>query len=173
MLLTYDLLTVHIFYICPQNCRYLNTHRRETCLIRKNISLEMWLFPLIISILLLQFMDDEEFVDTIKGFSTVRKEHTMFTDTNLWPSGRDSNILNKTLKMLKSTLFHVQLKRHSSWLKVLSRWATAAVKREKKVRGAQWDSWQEQWNNSVKEGEGKCSDIQTLRWKQLLVWKEN
>lgn len=31
----------------------------------------------------LQFMDDEEFVDTIKGFSTVRKEHTMFTDTNL------------------------------------------------------------------------------------------
>ncbi|GAA6071760.1 usherin, partial [Tachysurus ichikawai] len=26
---------------------------------------------------------DEEFVDTIKGFSTVRKEHTMFTDTNL------------------------------------------------------------------------------------------
>ncbi|KAJ8410281.1 hypothetical protein AAFF_G00202620 [Aldrovandia affinis] len=29
------------------------------------------------------FMDDEEFVDTIKGFSTVRKEHTMFTDTNL------------------------------------------------------------------------------------------
>lgn len=33
--------------------------------------------------LLLQFMDDEEFVDTVKGFSTVRKEHTMFTDTNL------------------------------------------------------------------------------------------
>lgn len=31
----------------------------------------------------LQFMDDEEFVDTVKGFSTVRKEHTMFTDTNL------------------------------------------------------------------------------------------
>lgn len=31
----------------------------------------------------LQFMEDEEFVDTIKGFSTVRKEHTMFTDTNL------------------------------------------------------------------------------------------
>lgn len=30
-----------------------------------------------------QFMDDEEFVDTVKGFSTVRKEHTMFTDTNL------------------------------------------------------------------------------------------
>ncbi|KAJ0026942.1 hypothetical protein NQD34_017942 [Periophthalmus magnuspinnatus] len=29
------------------------------------------------------FMDDEEFVDTIKGFSTVKKEHTMFTDTNL------------------------------------------------------------------------------------------
>ncbi|XP_061756734.1 usherin [Nerophis ophidion] len=29
------------------------------------------------------FMDDEEFVDTIKGFSTIRKEHTMFTDTNL------------------------------------------------------------------------------------------
>ncbi|XP_051908614.1 usherin [Hippocampus zosterae] len=29
------------------------------------------------------FMDDEEFVDSIKGFSTVRKEHTMFTDTNL------------------------------------------------------------------------------------------
>ncbi|XP_031721898.1 usherin isoform X4 [Anarrhichthys ocellatus] len=29
------------------------------------------------------FMDDEEFVDTVKGFSTVRKEHTMFTDTNL------------------------------------------------------------------------------------------
>ncbi|XP_030577973.1 usherin [Archocentrus centrarchus] len=29
------------------------------------------------------FMDDEEFVETIKGFSTVRKEHTMFTDTNL------------------------------------------------------------------------------------------
>ncbi|KAL2082380.1 hypothetical protein ACEWY4_022198 [Coilia grayii] len=29
------------------------------------------------------FMEDEEFVDTIKGFSTVRKEHTMFTDTNL------------------------------------------------------------------------------------------
>ncbi|KAF6735912.1 Usherin [Oryzias melastigma] len=29
------------------------------------------------------FMDDEEFVDTIKGFSTVRKEHTMFNDTNL------------------------------------------------------------------------------------------
>ncbi|XP_046729987.1 usherin [Silurus meridionalis] len=28
-------------------------------------------------------MFDEEFVDTIKGFSTVRKEHTMFTDTNL------------------------------------------------------------------------------------------
>ena len=37
------------------------------------------------SVLLPQFMDDEEFVDTIKGFSTVRKEHTMFTDTNLWP----------------------------------------------------------------------------------------
>lgn len=33
--------------------------------------------------LLLQFMEDEEFVDTVKGFSTVRKEHTMFTDTNL------------------------------------------------------------------------------------------
>ncbi|XP_077593491.1 usherin [Stigmatopora nigra] len=29
------------------------------------------------------FMDDEEFVDSVKGFSTVRKEHTMFTDTNL------------------------------------------------------------------------------------------
>ncbi|KAL4630445.1 usherin isoform X1 [Arapaima gigas] len=29
------------------------------------------------------FMEDEEFVDTIKGFSTVKKEHTMFTDTNL------------------------------------------------------------------------------------------
>ncbi|KAM3603279.1 uncharacterized protein V6R79_019822 [Siganus canaliculatus] len=29
------------------------------------------------------FMEDEEFVDTVKGFSTVRKEHTMFTDTNL------------------------------------------------------------------------------------------
>ncbi|XP_016367995.1 usherin-like [Sinocyclocheilus rhinocerous] len=27
--------------------------------------------------------EGEEFVDTIKGFSTVRKEHTMFTDTNL------------------------------------------------------------------------------------------
>ncbi|XP_026146395.1 usherin isoform X2 [Carassius auratus] len=26
--------------------------------------------------------EGEEFVDTIKGFSTVRKEHTMFTDTN-------------------------------------------------------------------------------------------
>ncbi|XP_064864883.1 usherin isoform X2 [Oncorhynchus nerka] len=37
------------------------------------------LFPSIIH----QFMEDEEFVDTIKGFSTVRKEHTMFTDTNL------------------------------------------------------------------------------------------
>lgn len=79
-------------------------------------------------------MDDEEFVDTIKGFSTVRKEHTMFTDTNLWPGGRDGNILNKTLKMLKSTLFHVQLKHHSSWLTVLSRWATAAVKRGKKSK---------------------------------------
>lgn len=33
--------------------------------------------------LFLQFMEDEEFVDTVKGFSTVRKEHTMFTDTNL------------------------------------------------------------------------------------------
>lgn len=30
--------------------------------------------------------EGEEFVDSIKGFSTVRKEHTMFTDTNLWPS---------------------------------------------------------------------------------------
>lgn len=30
-----------------------------------------------------QFMEDEEFVDAVKGFSTVRKEHTMFTDTNL------------------------------------------------------------------------------------------
>ncbi|CAL8313707.1 unnamed protein product [Lota lota] len=29
------------------------------------------------------FMEDEEFVDSIKGFSMVRKEHTMFTDTNL------------------------------------------------------------------------------------------
>uniref|UniRef100_A0AAV2KBT2 Uncharacterized protein n=1 Tax=Knipowitschia caucasica TaxID=637954 RepID=A0AAV2KBT2_KNICA len=29
------------------------------------------------------FMDDETFVDSIKGFSTVKKEHTMFTDTNL------------------------------------------------------------------------------------------
>ena len=37
---------------------------------------KLCLFPL-------QFMDDEEFVDTVKGFSTVRKEHTMFTDTNL------------------------------------------------------------------------------------------
>lgn len=37
----------------------------------------------------LQFMDDEEFVDTIKGFSTVRKEHTMFTDTNLWPDKKN------------------------------------------------------------------------------------
>ncbi|KTG31158.1 hypothetical protein cypCar_00024894, partial [Cyprinus carpio] len=27
--------------------------------------------------------EGEEFVDTIKGFSTVRKEHTMFNDTNL------------------------------------------------------------------------------------------
>ncbi|TRY88493.1 hypothetical protein DNTS_005169 [Danionella cerebrum] len=27
--------------------------------------------------------EGEEFVDTVKGFSTVRKEHTMFTDTNL------------------------------------------------------------------------------------------
>ncbi|XP_028997105.3 usherin isoform X2 [Betta splendens] len=36
------------------------------------------------------FMDDEEFVDTIKGFSTVRKEHTMFTDTNLALRSRDS-----------------------------------------------------------------------------------
>ncbi|XP_056125504.1 usherin [Rhinichthys klamathensis goyatoka] len=27
--------------------------------------------------------EGEEFVDSIKGFSTVRKEHTMFTDTNL------------------------------------------------------------------------------------------
>uniref|UniRef100_A0A3B3RLN9 Si:ch211-57i17.5 n=1 Tax=Paramormyrops kingsleyae TaxID=1676925 RepID=A0A3B3RLN9_9TELE len=31
----------------------------------------------------MQFMEDEVFVETIKGFSTVRKEHTMFTDTNL------------------------------------------------------------------------------------------
>lgn len=30
-----------------------------------------------------QFMEDEKFVDTVKGFSTIRKEHTMFTDTNL------------------------------------------------------------------------------------------
>ncbi|XP_028858747.1 usherin-like [Denticeps clupeoides] len=29
------------------------------------------------------FMDNESFADTVKGFSTVRKEHTMFTDTNL------------------------------------------------------------------------------------------
>uniref|UniRef100_W5NGL3 Usherin n=1 Tax=Lepisosteus oculatus TaxID=7918 RepID=W5NGL3_LEPOC len=29
------------------------------------------------------FVEDEEFTDTIKGFSTVRKEHTMFTDTHL------------------------------------------------------------------------------------------
>ncbi|XP_072297573.1 usherin isoform X2 [Eucyclogobius newberryi] len=29
------------------------------------------------------FMDDEQFVDSIKGFSTVKKQHTMFTDTNL------------------------------------------------------------------------------------------
>ncbi|XP_061667767.1 usherin isoform X2 [Syngnathoides biaculeatus] len=29
------------------------------------------------------FMDDEEFVDSVKGFSTVRKEHTMFIDTNV------------------------------------------------------------------------------------------
>lgn len=42
---------------------------------------------------LLQFMDDEEFVDTIKGFSTIKKEHTMFTDTNLWPDST-SDILN-------------------------------------------------------------------------------
>lgn len=29
-------------------------------------------------------MEDEEFVITVKGFSTVSKEHTIFTDTNLW-----------------------------------------------------------------------------------------
>ncbi|KAG7465654.1 hypothetical protein MATL_G00155810 [Megalops atlanticus] len=29
------------------------------------------------------FAEDEEFADAIKGFSTVRKEHTMFTDTHL------------------------------------------------------------------------------------------
>ncbi|MBN3306045.1 USH2A protein, partial [Amia calva] len=29
------------------------------------------------------FVEDEEFIDSIKGFSTVRKEHTMFTDTHL------------------------------------------------------------------------------------------
>ncbi|RXM98695.1 Usherin [Acipenser ruthenus] len=29
------------------------------------------------------FVEDEDFIDSIKGFSTVRKEHTMFTDTHL------------------------------------------------------------------------------------------
>ncbi|XP_039594728.1 usherin isoform X1 [Polypterus senegalus] len=30
-----------------------------------------------------KLFEDEDFIDSIKGFSTVRKEHTMFTDTNL------------------------------------------------------------------------------------------
>lgn len=46
--------------------------------------------------LLLQFMEDEEFVDTVKGFSTVRKEHTMFTDTNLWSPPWPLNLAHAT-----------------------------------------------------------------------------
>ncbi|XP_051775516.1 usherin-like [Erpetoichthys calabaricus] len=30
-----------------------------------------------------KLFEDEDFIDSVKGFSTVRKEHTMFTDTNL------------------------------------------------------------------------------------------
>lgn len=32
----------------------------------------------------LQYVDEEDLVNVIKGFSTVTKEHTTFTDTHLW-----------------------------------------------------------------------------------------
>lgn len=33
--------------------------------------------------LLFQYVEEDEFVDAIKALSSVKKEHTMFTDTHL------------------------------------------------------------------------------------------
>lgn len=41
------------------------------------------LVRIVISCVLFQYVEEEEFVDTIKALSCVKKEHTMFTDTHL------------------------------------------------------------------------------------------
>lgn len=77
----------------PKNvCRTCSEHSVITVTLQRNLFMQKQKLEISFFILCpfnklfsspLQFMDDEEFVDTIKGFSTVRKEHTMFTDTNL------------------------------------------------------------------------------------------
>lgn len=34
-------------------------------------------------VVLFQYVEEDEFVDTIKALSSVKQEHTMFTDTHL------------------------------------------------------------------------------------------
>lgn len=36
-----------------------------------------------LSFFFLQYVGDEEFTDSLKGFSAVKKEHAVFTDTHL------------------------------------------------------------------------------------------
>lgn len=38
---------------------------------------------IVISCVFFQYVEEDEFVDTIKALSSVKKEHTMFTDTHL------------------------------------------------------------------------------------------
>jgi len=47
------------------------------------ISLDKDLSKLMMTIIFLQYVGDEEFGETIKSYSSVKKEQTMFTDTHL------------------------------------------------------------------------------------------
>lgn len=38
---------------------------------------------IMVSCVLFQYVEEDEFVDAIKALSSVKKEHTMFTDTHL------------------------------------------------------------------------------------------
>lgn len=38
---------------------------------------------IVISCVLFQYVEEDEFVDAIKALSSVKKEHAMFTDTHL------------------------------------------------------------------------------------------
>lgn len=38
---------------------------------------------IVISCFVFQYVEEDEFVDAIKALSSVKKEHTMFTDTQL------------------------------------------------------------------------------------------